>query len=53
MLLTEGLCTLTLTLSGSQIGITVLVSVGQLEEVGNSVSFLLQIRRYWAGLGAP
>ena len=39
----------TLALPVSQIGITMLVSVENLEEAGEHVSFWLQIRRYWAG----
>lgn len=33
----------------SQIGITMLVSVENLEEAGEHVPFRLQIRRYWPG----
>lgn len=49
----------TLALPVSQMGITMLVSVGNLEEAGEHVSFSLQIRRYqtrehqmWRCLGA-
>lgn len=44
-----GIWTVTLALPFSQIGITMLVSVENLEEAGEHVSFWLQIRRYWAG----
>lgn len=39
----------TLALLVFQIGITMLVSVENLEEAGEHVSFQLQIRRYWTG----
>lgn len=38
-----------LALPVSQLGITMLVSVENLEEAGEQVSFWLQIRRYWTG----
>lgn len=38
-----------LSLPASQIEITMLVSVGNLEEAGEHVSFRLQIRRYQTG----
>ena len=41
-----GTWAVTLALLISQIGIAMLVSVGNLEEAGESVSFQLQIRRY-------
>ena len=41
-----GTWAVTLPLLISQIGIAMLVSVGNLEEAGESVSFQLQIRRY-------
>ena len=41
-----GIWAVTLALPMSQIGITMLVSVGNLEEAGEHVSFRLQIRRY-------
>lgn len=44
-----GICAVTLALPVSQIGITMLVSVENLEEAGEHVSFWLQIRRYWTG----
>lgn len=44
-----GIWTVTLVLPFSQIGITMLVSVENLEEAGEYVSFWLQIRRYWTG----
>lgn len=45
-----GTWVMTLALPVSQIRITMLVSVGDLEEAGEHVSFWLQIRRY--GLGS-
>lgn len=44
-----GAWAVTLALPVSQIGITMLVSVGDLEEAGEHVSFWLQIRRYGWG----
>ena len=44
-----GIQAMTLALPVSQIGITMLVSVENLEEAGEHVSFWLQIRRYWTG----
>lgn len=44
-----GICAVTLALPVSQAGITMLVSVENLEEAGKQVSFRLQIRRYWTG----
>lgn len=44
-----GIWAVTLAFPVSQIGITMLVSVENLEEAGEHVSFRLQIRRYWTG----
>lgn len=48
-----GIWTVTLALPMSQVEVTMWVSVGKLEEAGEQVSFLLQIRRYTRLGGTP